>query len=160
MAEIESSEGVKKDIDCIGCAIQRGEIKSVGGKVAETKNFEVYQDYEIPIKGFMILSSKKHVEGIVNFNEKERKELIDFLFKVRKAMKEVLGVKHVYLVQVEDPSSHFHIWIFPRSSWMEKFGSGIGSVRPIMEHARKNMKTRKDLDQVKESSEKLRDYLA
>ena len=96
MAKIESADGVKKDIDCIGCAIQRREIESVGGNVAETKNFNVQQDYEIPIPGFMILASKKHLKGIEDFSEKERKEFIDFLFRVRKSMTLVLNVDNVY----------------------------------------------------------------
>ena len=160
MVEIESADGIKKEMDCIGCAIQNGEVESVGGKIAVTENFEVHQDYEIPIDGFMILSSKRHVEGISDFNEKERYELINFLFNIRKAMKEVLRVEHVYLVQEEDSSSHFHIWIFPRLDWMKEFGTGIESVRPIMEHARKNMKTKSNLDQVKDEIKKMREYLA
>ena len=159
MEEVESAEGFKKKIDCIGCAMQRGEIESVGGEVAETENFEVHQDYEIPIEGFMILSSKRHVEGIEGFSEEERKELVEFIFRIRKAMRESLGIQHIYLIQEEDSSSHFHIWIFPRHDWMKKFGKGIETVRPIMEHARENMKTEEQITKLKEASDKIRKML-
>ena len=56
--KIVSADGVEKNIKCIGCALQKGEIECVGETVAETKNFDVQQDYEIPIPGFMILASK------------------------------------------------------------------------------------------------------
>jgi diadenosine tetraphosphate (Ap4A) HIT family hydrolase len=132
--------------------LNRGEIKSLSQVVAETKNFEVRQDYEIPISGFMILSSKKHLKGIGDFNEEERKEYIDFLFKIRKIMSKVLNIDYVYFIQEEDSiegSSHFHVWLFPRFDWMSKFGNGIESVRPIMEYARKSMKNEKNLEDVK-----------
>ena len=64
MPKIKSINGVEKDISCIGCALQKGEIKRFGGIVTQTKHFEVTQDYEIPIPSFMILSSKEHLKGI------------------------------------------------------------------------------------------------
>lgn len=163
MVKIVSADGVKKDINCIGCALQNGEIKCVGETVAETKNFDVQQDYEIPIPGFMILASKKHLKGIEDFNEAERKEYIDFLFRIRKAMTDVLKIEYVYIIQEEDTiaeSSHFHVWLFPRFEWMKKFGKGIKSVKPIMEYARENMKTKTNLDEVKKAAFKIKKTLS
>jgi diadenosine tetraphosphate (Ap4A) HIT family hydrolase len=160
--EIISADGIKKEIDCIGCALQRGEIEHVGEKVGETENFEVGQDYEIPIPGFMILASKKHLKGIGDFNDSERSEYIDFLFRIRKAIEKVLEIEYVYIIQEEDTiaeSSHFHVWLFPRLKWMEKFGRGIKSVKPIMEYARKEMKTQDNLKEVKRVTTKIKEYL-
>ena len=163
MVDIVSAEGIKKKIDCIGCALQRGEIKCIGEIVAETDHFEVQQDYEIPIPGFMILASKKHLKGIGDFSEQERKEYIDFLFTIRTAMTKALHVDYVYIIQEEDTiseSSHFHVWLFPRYEWMNEFGRGIKSVKPIMEHARKHMKTKEDLAKVKEAAITIKKYIA
>ncbi len=163
MVTVTSVGGIKKSIDCIGCALQRGEIKCLGEKVGETKNFDVQQDYEIPIPGFMILASKKHLKGIEDFSERERKEYVEFLFRIRKAMTKVLGVEFSYVVQEEDSissSSHFHVWLFPRYDWMEKFGRGVKSVVPIMEYARNNMKTKQNLEKVVDIAKKIKKELA
>ena len=159
MVKITSADGIKKNIDCIGCALQNGEIKCVGEKVSETKNFDVQQDYEVPIPGFMILASKKHLKGIEDFNKKTRTEYIEFLFKIRKAISKVLNVEYIYMIQEEDSiaeASHFHVWLFPRYKWMNKFGRGTKSIKPIMEYARNNMKTKKNLEAVKEAAFKIK----
>lgn len=162
MVKITSADGITKDINCIGCALQQGKIKSIGEKAGETKNFEVRQDYEIPIPGFMILSSKKHLKGIEDFNVEQRKEYIEFMFRIRKAMTKILGIDYAYVIQEEDSiagSSHFHVWLFPRYDWMKKFGRGIKSVKPIMEYARKNMKKEHILAQVREVTLKIKKEL-
>jgi diadenosine tetraphosphate (Ap4A) HIT family hydrolase len=163
MVKIISAEGIEKDIACIGCALQSGEIKYVGEKVIETKHFEVSQDYEIPIPGFMILSTKKHLKGIEDFSEEIRKEYVDLLYNIRRAMTKALHVEYVYFIQEEDTiaeSSHFHVWLFPRWEWMKQFGRGIRSVKPLMEHAREKMKTKENLMYVKEATKKIKECLA
>jgi len=79
MVVIESIDGTKKNVKCIGCALKQGIIKDFGEIVAESKNFDVSQDYEIPIKGFMILASRKHLKGIEDLSKKQRQEFIELL---------------------------------------------------------------------------------
>ena len=43
--------------------------------------------------------------------------------------------------------------------WMEKFGRGIESVRPIMEYAKKNMVKENDMKDLKESVKKMAAYM-
>ncbi len=155
--EIEDIKGNKKELGCLGCAIQNGEVESPGGSIAATKYFDAYQDYEIPIPGFVILASKRHLQSMDEFTDEERADFIDFLCRVRKGMREALDVQVVYLIQEEDTSHHFHVWIFPRYDWMtEKFGKKIQSVRPIMEYARENLKIPENLRKVDEAMEKLK----
>ncbi|MDP2587086.1 MAG: hypothetical protein Q8P32_04970 [Candidatus Komeilibacteria bacterium] len=71
-------------------------------------------------------------------------------------MKEVLKVKDVYFFQNEDSEHGFHLWLFPRLDWMEKFGRKIESVRPIMEYAKNNLINENDLRQVTETVKQLR----
>jgi len=163
MVEVKSLEDEGKEIECIGCALKDGSIECYGGIVVETENFEVQQDYETPIPGFMIISSKKHVKGIEDLSEDERKEFIELLYDVRKAISEVLDVEYVYIIQKEDcikNRSHFHIWLFPRYDWMEKFGDKIASVTKIIEYARGEMKTEDNLIKVGDAAEKIRVYLS
>ena len=158
MVKVESFEGDEKETDCIGCDL----LKAKAEKVGETKNFVVRQDYETPIPGFMIISSKKHIKGIEDLSEDERKEFIELLFRVRKAMTDALGIKYVYIAQKEDSiinRSHFHIWLFPRYGWMEEYGRKIASITHIVDYARKNMKTDENIAKVKQAAEKIKGKL-
>ena len=151
----------KKEIACLGCAIQSGEVETPGGVIASSEHFEAQQDYEIPIPGFVILTSKRHLVSFDEFTKDEQQDFIKLLCRVRKGMREALGVNTVYFVQEEDTQHHFHVWLFPRYGWMtEEFGRKINSVRPIMEYARKHMKTADNLVKVDQATQKLRQFLA
>ncbi|MFA4946439.1 MAG: HIT family protein [Candidatus Micrarchaeia archaeon] len=156
--EAKPITGKKKEVDCISCAIMRGELNCLGGTVYETNNFNVSQDLETPIPGFMIISSKRHVKGIEDFTPEERSEFIETAYKVRKALTTELGVEFVYFIIKED-SSHFHAWLFPRFDWMKRFGGKIASVTEINEYARENMCDEENLMKVREAAEKLRKKL-
>jgi diadenosine tetraphosphate (Ap4A) HIT family hydrolase len=150
--------GKKHKVGCLSCDLRKGKIIGAG-VVLSTKYFEVEQDTEVPIPGFMILSSNRHLVGVADLTASEQKDFIKILVKVRKTMQKVLGIKVVYLFQNEDTSSHFHLWMFPRFKWMDKFGNKIESVRPIMEYARKKLKTKKNLEEVATVTKKLKKYL-
>jgi len=150
--------GKKHKVGCLGCDLRKGKTPGAG-VVLSTKHFEVEQDTEIPIPAFMIVVSRRHLKGFGDLTRPEQREFIDVLAKVRKAMEKVLGIKVVYIFQNEDSSSHFHVWMFPRFKWMDKFGNKIESVRPIMEYARKKMKTKKILGEVASARDKLKKYL-
>ena len=155
--EIIDIHGNKATVDCIGCAIQNGIIERPSGGIVLTKHFDAHQDVEILIPGFIILASRRHVLSIDEFSEEEQLDFINTLCRIRSALKSALGIKTVYLVQEEDSSDHFHIWIFPRYKWMaENFGTKIESLRPIMEYARNNLKTADNLDNVRDAIEKLK----
>ena len=74
-------------------------------------------------------------------------------------MRDVLKIEEVYFFQNEDTEHGFHLWIFPRHKWMEKFGRKIQSVRPIMNYAKENNLNDNSLKVVKENAEKMRVYL-
>lgn len=128
-------------------------------KVVETKSMEIHQDWEVPIPGFFILSPKRKIRSISEFTDGESAEFMNVLRNIRKGMKEVLGIKDVYLFQNEDTEHNFHLWIFPRHDWMEKFGRKIQSVRPIINYAKANMVTDDIVEEVKESTRKMREYM-
>ena len=158
--DITDLKGKTKIIDCLGCAIQKGEVKSLGGSILESEYFRAQQDYEIPIVGFIILASKRHIQSVDEFTKNEQQDFIKSLCRLRLALRKVLGIKVAYLIQEEDTSDHFHVWVFPRYEWMTKmFGQKIQSVKPIMEYARENLKTAGNLKKVKTASEKLKHFL-
>ncbi len=128
-------------------------------EVISTKYFVVKQDWEVPIVGFFILSPKRKLRSISEFTDEEAAEFAVLLRKIREGMEGVLDVKEAYLFQNEDSKHNFHLWIFPRYDWMAKFGGGIQSVRPIMEHAEKNMATKEVATEVKGAVKKMKEYM-
>ncbi|NOY14862.1 MAG: diadenosine tetraphosphate hydrolase [bacterium] len=129
-------------------------------KVLKTKYWDLHQDWEVSIPGFLVLApNRKGVKSIADFTDEELEEFGILLRKIRQGMQEVLGIKEVYFFQNED-SGHFHLWIFPRFDWMERFGRKIESVRPIIEYAKKNMATEEVKNQVKEYVIKMREWIS
>lgn len=156
---ITDINGKTKKIACLGCAIQNGEVESPGGSILTSKYFDAHQDYEIPIPGFVIIASKKHLQSIDEFTDEEQQDFIKFLCRLRSAMRQALDIKTVYLFQKEGEDTHFHVWLFPRYSWMDKkFGQKIQSVRPIMEYARENLKTPENIKEVESATQKLKQF--
>lgn len=156
--EIINFKGEAKKITCLGCARSNGDINV--GDIEKSNYFDAHQDYEIPIPGFIILSAKRHIQSVDEFTEDEQKDFIKFLCRIRSALRQVLEIETVYLIQEEDTSHHFHVWIFPRYKWMkEKFGVKIQSVRPIMEYARKKLKTKENVAKVETATQKLKQFL-
>lgn len=156
---ISDYKGFNLDTNCIGCAREQGKI-SQNDTILRTKYFDAHQDFEIPIPGFIIVSTRRHIQSIDEFTEEEKNNFVEVITKVRKALRDVLKIEVVYLYQEEDTSHHFHLWIFPRYDWMEKFGKKIQSVRPIMEYAKKEMKTDENLKIVQQSLKTLRNFIS
>ncbi|MCH7828882.1 hypothetical protein IH982_03435 [Patescibacteria group bacterium] len=125
-----------------------------------TKSFDAHQDWEVPIPGFFIIASKDTTKkSIAEFTSEEVKELGSVIHRVRVGMREVLDIKDVYLLQNEASKHGFHVWMFPRYSWMEKFGWSPKSIALIMEHANKHMKTDGNIKEVKDAVIRVREYL-
>ena len=127
--------------------------------IFETDHFVVGQDWEVPICGFFIVATKRKIRSFMEFTDKESVEFMDVLRKVRKCMQKELDIDDVYMFQNEDTVHGFHLWMFPRLEWMEKFGRKIESVRPIMEYAEKNMMTGGQIEKVKRVAEGVRKAL-
>ncbi|PEF34471.1 diadenosine tetraphosphate hydrolase, partial [Bacillus sp. AFS094228] len=102
-----------------------------GGVIVETEYFHAHQDVAYPIKGLVILASKRHIKCFDELNDLEKVDYINLLSKIRKAQREVLGIEHVYYFYNKDTTHHFHTWMVPRYEWMYDFGRSVESVRPV-----------------------------
>ncbi|WP_394217751.1 HIT family protein [Halobacillus trueperi] len=140
MRTITLSNGDMVEVDCLSCALTSGTVEPEGGVIAETEHFHAHQDVAYPIRGLVIVASKRHIKGLDELTEEEQQDYITFLAKIRKAQREVLGIEHVYYFYNEDTTHHFHLWMVPRYDWMYEFGRSVESVRPVLLHARKNEK--------------------
>lgn len=144
--------------ECIGCSIANGEIELPGGILYDGKSIILAADPEIPIPGFLIITSKRHIQSFSELAEDERIEIGNTIAWAEKAIKDLNIAETVTLVQ-EERSKHFHIWIFPNQEWMkEKFGFGLQYLRDINSYARENA-TAEDTDKVIETIEQIREYM-
>ncbi|MDD5750729.1 MAG: diadenosine tetraphosphate hydrolase [Candidatus Pacebacteria bacterium] len=129
-------------------------------KIIITEYFDVHQDWAVPIPGFFIIASRKGRVSLNEFADNEASEFFALLRKLRKGMKDVLGIENVCLFQ--DEATHhrlFHLWIFPRYPWMDEFGTRIESIRPAIEHAKQNMVNEKALREVKDMVKTMGEYM-
>lgn len=128
--------------------------------ILKTETFNVGQDWEVPIEAFFIIGANdKTKRSFQDFSSEELHELVDVLKKVRVTMEQVLNIKDVYIFQNEDTEHGFHVWMFPRHDWMEKFGRKIESVRPIMNTAVAERSVEPYISEVRQVAEKLRSHL-
>ena len=137
-----------------------GKILFPNENIITTELFNVNQDWEVPIPGFFIVKPLRKLKSIDEFSDKEAIEFINLIRKVRKGMRDILKIKEVYFFQNEDTEHGFHLWIFPRQKWMEKFGRKIQSVRPIMNYAKENMISDDVFKEVKENVKKMKEFMS
>ncbi|WLR46376.1 diadenosine tetraphosphate hydrolase [Halobacillus litoralis] len=139
MRTITLANGDTVEVDCLSCALTSGKIEPEGGVIAETAHFHAHQDVAYPIRGLVIVASKRHIKGLDELTEEEQHDYITFITKIRKAQRAVLGIENVYYFYNEDTTHHFHLWMVPRYDWMYEFGRSVESVRPVLLHARNNV---------------------
>ena len=126
--------------------------------IITTRLFNVGQDWEVPIPGFFIIAPLRSLKSVAEFTDPEAGEFANLLRKVRKGMRDVLGIEEVYFFQNEDTKHGFHFWIFPRHPWMEQFGRKIESVRPIIKYAEGQMVNDEVLAEVRNCVAKMKRY--
>jgi diadenosine tetraphosphate (Ap4A) HIT family hydrolase len=144
-------------IQCIGCSVGNGEMVPPGGIIFETKNFVLTQDPDVPLSGFLIVASKKHIRSITELSLEESTELFEVVYKARVAMKNMCDINEVTIIQ-EERSGHFHLWLLPRYQWMnDKFGNSLSNIREIMSYIKENLKTENNLEEVLLVVEKLKE---
>lgn len=139
MREITLSNGKTVEVECLSCALTSGLIEPDGGVVLESEFFHAHQDVAYPIRGLIILASKRHIKCLDELTEAEKIDYINILTRIRKAQREILGIDYVYYFYNEDTTHHFHTWMVPRYEWMYDFGRSVESVRPTLLHARNEM---------------------
>lgn len=159
MRKIKLSNGQTVEVDCLSCAITSGHITPGGGVIYETDYFHAHQDVAYPIKGLIILASKRHIKCFDELLEEEKLDYIQVLTKLRKTQRDVLGIEYVYYFYNEDTTHHFHTWMVPRYQWMDQFGRSIESVRPALLHARNHMNDLHNREEVLNAIERLKQNL-
>lgn len=162
--QIALADGRTVEVDCLSCALTSGLITPTGGVIYESSNFHIHQDVAYPIRGLVILASKRHFYCMDELSEEEQFEYISIIHKIRSEQRTRLGIDKVYYFYNEDTTHHFHLWMVPRYEWMEQFGSSVESIRPVLLHARNNMNNEENMKNVikgiNELREGLRDFVS
>ena len=148
MRKITLSNGKTVEVECLSCSLTSGIVEPDGGVVIETEHFHAHQDVAYPIRGLVILASKRHIKCFDELTIEERNDYINILSKIREAQRKVLGIEYVYYFYNEDTTHHFHTWMVPRYEWMYEFGRSIESVRPVLLHARNEMNNKENIEDV------------
>ena len=131
--------GNKWTYECMGCDIVNGSIIPPGNIIYNGNSFVLAADPKVPVPGFLVVNSKRHIRSISEFTVQERIEMINLVAHAEKALKELNLANGIIIVQ-EECSKHLHVWIFPTTDWMiEKFGKGVQYLRDIFTYAQEHV---------------------
>jgi len=120
-------------ISCLGCAIANGIIEPPYGLIYQSNHLVVHQDPLVPLKGFIILASKRHIKSINQMTSDEYREYCDLVKKIRASYPESDNFEGLTFIQ-EEISSHFHIWFFPWYTGMrQKEIPALNQIRDLSE---------------------------
>jgi diadenosine tetraphosphate (Ap4A) HIT family hydrolase len=136
-------------VDCTGCAIGSGKMEPPGGIISENDSVFLHQDPEVPIPGFLVVGSRRHVRSLNEMSPKEQSEFTSLLCEAQSCLSALPEVESITIVQ-EERSAHFHTWLFPWQTWMtDMFGTNsLTHLGPIMAHAKSHRKNPDQLDTI------------
>ena len=143
----------KKEIifnGCPGCAYGNHEFSLSCGIAFENDKFVVSQDWEVPIKGFMIISPKRHVNKMIELNKQEKVELFSLIDNINQILYNN-QIADTFVVTFEEREDiHFHACILPRHEWMKKIARHVAdNFIQIADFAKQTFTTAKYYDEIK-----------
>ena len=145
---------------CLGCEITNGNLIPLGGILYKDKYFTITQDFELPIDGFIVISTIRHIEKFTDLTSDERIDLIGLINKTLTILRENKVAEEFNVILEEKQGYHFHIWLMPRHKWMiEKFGKVLKNIKQIQDYALDNLRTKEDLEKIAKTCEVLKKEL-
>lgn len=144
--------GQEWNFECMGCAIANGSMSVPSGIIRKTDHFVVHQDPLIPLPGFLVIPSLRHIQSMAEMTECEYVEFAHLLKITHQAIKEMTKIEHLTIVQ-EESSAHFHLWYFPwTNTVVEKYGQpSLSKIRDIMVDLRKQILTHLEWEELEKS---------
>ncbi len=139
---------------CPGCAYGKHEFELDCGMAYENERFTMSQDWELPIKGFFIVSPKRHVEKLCELSEEERNEMFSIVNKTSSILREKNTCDSFEYVFEEKEKRHLHVWILPRYNWMNDICEDvIDNIGLIFEYAKNNFRDNNNYEEIKKITE-------
>lgn len=159
MGNIISYDNKKLEFDgCPGCAYAKHEFVLSCDIAYEDDMFILSQDWELPIQGFFVLSSKKCVDKLSDFSKNERDLMFDIVDKTIKILKENDVCDSFNVIFEEKKNKHFHVWIMPRCSWMSDVSYDIiDNIGEIFKYAKEHFKTEDNYSEIKKITQVIKD---
>lgn len=141
----------------MGCAISNQSMPVPGGFIRKTQYFCVHQDPLIPLPGFLVIASLRHIRSMSDMKPAEYEEFSNLLRRTHAAIKKATEVENLTIVQ-EENSAHFHLWFFP---WtrpvVERYGQpSLTRIREIMADYRKQSVNDSQWKELQESITKIK----
>ena len=152
--------GNEWNIDCMGCAISDRSMSVPGGLIQKTDYFCVHQDPLIPLPGFLVIASLRHIRSICEMSVSQYVEFSTLIRNTHYAIKE--ATKNEYLTMVQEESSiHFHLWFFPWTrNLIERYGQpSLTMIREIMAEYKKQPIDEIEWKELQESIKKIKALL-
>ena len=148
------------DIDCMGCAIGNRSMPVPGGLILKTRHFCVHQDPLIPLPGFLVIASLRHIQSISKLQESEYAEFSKLVRLVHAAIKEATKIEYLTIIQ-EESSIHFHLWFFPwTQTVLERYREpSLTKIREIMASYRRQSLDAAEWQALEKSIEKIKTLL-
>ena len=149
--------GNEWDIDCMGCAINNQSMLVPGSLIKQTQYFCVHQDPLIPLEGFLVIASLRHIRSILEMQDPEYDELSNLIRTSHSAIKEATKIEYLTMVQ-EENSIHFHLWFFPwTEAVVERYGQpSLSKIREIMADYRKHPIGKSEWNALEQSIKKIK----
>lgn len=161
MSIVKSFNGEMINIgDCMGCAkainIKDGKLNP--GEIVRTKNFDISQDFELPINGFIVIGSIRHIESINEMTIEEKQELITLIDVVIFCLKKLDICSQYDVIWEEKDNNHFHVWLMPRHKYLlEAMGTNIiKKIGTLFSYAKNNLRTEENLNTIRKTIELLK----
>ncbi len=161
MTTIIDVEGNEQSFEgCMACEINKGNLKLFGDVLYENEFFNVMQDIELPIDGFIVIATKRHVEKLTELSDAERTSLMEIANKCLTVLRANAVCDEYTLILEEKKNYHFHLWLMPRADWMiKKFGKVLKNIKPIQEYAKEHLRTPENLANIAKTCEILKKEL-
>src|SRR3989344_1851301 len=86
------------------------------GVIYEGKNWAINHVYPTQIKGWLVLSTKRHIEAFHELLEEESLELASLLNIISKILRQKTKCKKEYILSSNEGWNHLHFHIVPRAN--------------------------------------------
>lgn len=134
---------------CPGCAYAKHEFELDCGMAFENDKFTVSQDWELPIKGFFIVSPKRHIEKLSELTNEERNEMFDLVNKTVNILRKNNICDRFDYIFEEKENRHLHVWILPRYDWMNEICEDIiDNIGLITKYAKENFRSNEVYEEI------------
>ncbi len=150
--------GQKWAVDCLGCLPKDDPKLRALQPIWSDEHFVLHPDITAPIPGLVILETRRHVRTVLDFNEAEEAAYNGLEKKIRKALKDALGLDSFVTYQ-HDSSSHFHRCFLPYYPWMNQFDDAGEHLADVLDYSRQRMKNEEVFRQLEEANQKLKEVL-